>query len=128
MLVDEGVLTKVAYSTHPERFEYRLTRKGLGLYPVLMTLSQWGDQWLSDEHGAPMHYWHSGCASVCEPTLSCSTCGEPLRPEEVSSNHGAEISEYVAHLKQHGLPIPTDAQLPKMAGEHRKTKTKGAVR
>ena len=24
-----------------------------------MTLSQWGDQWLSDEQGAPMHYWHS---------------------------------------------------------------------
>lgn len=132
MLVDEGVLTKVPYSTHPERFEYRLTRKGLGLYPVLMTLSQWGDQWLSDEQGAPVKYWHSGCASGCHAVLACSECGEPLRAEEVSAKNGAELSDYVAHLKQHGLPIPTDAELPKLAGEHRKTKnitkTNGAIR
>jgi DNA-binding HxlR family transcriptional regulator len=128
MLVDEGVLTKVPYSTHPERFEYRLTRKGLGLYPVLMTLSQWGDQWLSDEHGAPVKYWHSGCASDCHAVLACSECGEPLRAEEVSAKNGTELSDYVAHLKQHGLPMPTDAELPKLAGEYRKTKTKGTVR
>ncbi len=128
MLVEEGVLTKVAYSKNPERFEYRLTRKGLGLYPVLMTLSQWGDQWLSDEHGAPIHYWHSGCARHCQTILTCSECSEPLKPEEVLPKYGTELNDYVAHLKQHGLPIPTDGELPKLAGEHRKTKLRGAQR
>ena len=47
-LVDEGVLTRVAYMERPTRHEYRLTRKGLALYPVLMTLSQWGDDWMDD--------------------------------------------------------------------------------
>ena len=32
-LVDEGVLTRVAYMERPTRYEYRLTRKGLALYP-----------------------------------------------------------------------------------------------
>src|SRR3954454_3286428 len=32
-LVDEGVLARVAYQQRPERFEYRLTEKGLGLWP-----------------------------------------------------------------------------------------------
>ena len=41
-LVDEGVLTRVAYMDRPTRYEYRLTRKGLALYPVLLTLSHWG--------------------------------------------------------------------------------------
>jgi DNA-binding HxlR family transcriptional regulator len=49
-LVDEGVLTRVAYMERPTRYEYRLTRKGLALYPVLMTLSQWGDDCGSGEH------------------------------------------------------------------------------
>src|SRR5205823_14777410 len=43
-LVDEGVLERVAYQERPERFEYRLTEKGLDLWPVLATLMQWGDQ------------------------------------------------------------------------------------
>ena len=47
-LVDEGVLTRVAFMDRPTRYEYRLTRKGLALYPVLMTLSQWGDDWMDD--------------------------------------------------------------------------------
>ena len=54
-LVDEGVLTRVAYMERPVRYEYRLTRKGLALYPVLMTLSQWGDDWLDDGNGPPEH-------------------------------------------------------------------------
>ena len=37
-LVDHGVLTKVPYQERPLRHEYRLTRKGLGLYPVFKRL------------------------------------------------------------------------------------------
>jgi DNA-binding HxlR family transcriptional regulator len=45
-LVEQGVLVKVPYCDHPPRHEYRLTRKGLGLYPVLMSLARWGDDWM----------------------------------------------------------------------------------
>ena len=45
-LVEQGVLVKVPYHDRPLRYEYRLTRKGLGLYPVLMSLSRWGDEWM----------------------------------------------------------------------------------
>ncbi|HEY0438157.1 MAG TPA: helix-turn-helix domain-containing protein, partial [Phenylobacterium sp.] len=34
-LVDAFVLTKVAYRQNPTRYEYRLTEKGLDLYPVV---------------------------------------------------------------------------------------------
>jgi DNA-binding HxlR family transcriptional regulator len=48
-LVAEDVLERVAYSERPERFEYRLTRKGRELGLPLLALMQWGDRYLSDK-------------------------------------------------------------------------------
>ena len=42
-LVESGVMTKVPYSRNPERFEYRLTRKGLGLYPDNLAKEYFGE-------------------------------------------------------------------------------------
>ena len=48
-LVDEGILERVRYSERPERYEYRLTRKGKDLQIALAGLTQWGDKYLSDK-------------------------------------------------------------------------------
>jgi DNA-binding HxlR family transcriptional regulator len=48
-LVEEGVLERVRYSERPERFEYRLTRKGRELNIALTGLRQWGDKYLSEK-------------------------------------------------------------------------------
>ena len=48
-LVAEGILERVRYSERPERFEYRLTKKGAELRVVLLALMQWGDRHLSDK-------------------------------------------------------------------------------
>jgi DNA-binding HxlR family transcriptional regulator len=45
-LVDEGILERVRYSERPERFEYRLTEKGVDLRVALVALMQWGDRHL----------------------------------------------------------------------------------
>src|ERR1700679_3446956 len=46
-LVDEGLLRKVPYqdSGQRRRYEYRLTGKGLDLYPLLVGLMAWGGQY-----------------------------------------------------------------------------------
>jgi DNA-binding HxlR family transcriptional regulator len=41
-LVDAGVLTKVAYSRRPARFDYQLTDKGRELSPALGVFRDWG--------------------------------------------------------------------------------------
>ena len=46
-LVDEGILRRVLYHERPQRFEYRLTRKGTDLWPVLVALLKWGDRHVS---------------------------------------------------------------------------------
>src|SRR5919201_2717417 len=48
-LVDEGILERVRYSDRPERYEYRLTRKGRELNVALTALRQWGDTYLSEK-------------------------------------------------------------------------------
>src|SRR5262249_21377426 len=41
-LVQAGVLRKRRYRLRPPRYEYRLTKKGLELYPVMMAIVHWG--------------------------------------------------------------------------------------
>lgn len=101
-LVDHGVLVKVPYHERPVRYEYRLTRKGLGLYPVLMSLARWGDEWMDQGQGAPLEYTHQGCGKKTRPTLTCSECGEALRPEEVTPHLGPVLSGLAARLEDEG--------------------------
>jgi len=51
-LVASFVLTKKAYQENPTRYEYRLTPKGLDLYPVVLSMVHWGDMHLSGRKGA----------------------------------------------------------------------------
>ena len=97
-LVDAGVLVKVPYNDRPLRYEYRLTRKGLGLYPVLLTLARWGDEWMDKGEGVPMEYVHQKCGQITQPVLTCSECNEPLKPQEVVPQLGPALRKLVEQL------------------------------
>lgn len=50
LLEREGLVTATPYQTNPVRHEYRLTRKGADLLPVLQAIAQWSlanlpDRW-----------------------------------------------------------------------------------
>lgn len=74
-LVDEGVLERRPYGSHPDRFEYRLTEKGLDLYPVIVSLLTWGDRWMDDGEGPPLALRHNACGHLTHPELACPECG-----------------------------------------------------
>src|SRR3974377_1083764 len=57
-LVGAGVLERQQYSEHPARFEYRLTEAGRDLYPVIVTLMRWGDQYLAGDDGPALVLLH----------------------------------------------------------------------
>ena len=86
-LVDEGILERRPYQERPPRYEYRLTRKGRDLYPVLVSLMQWGDQHGGFE-GAPMQLRHQNCGELTAPVLTCSCCNEELDPKRVTPEPG----------------------------------------
>src|SRR5260370_23071255 len=72
-LVEEGLLRKVPYqdSGQRSRDEYRLTDKGLDLYPVLVALMQWGDQYAVAPAGPQVLLRHRDCGEPLQLQLSC---------------------------------------------------------
>ncbi len=73
-LVAEGLLRKVRYqeSGQRSRDEYRLTDKGLDLYPVLVALMEWGDQYAGDADGPPVLLRHRDCGEPVRLQLTCA--------------------------------------------------------
>jgi DNA-binding HxlR family transcriptional regulator len=90
-LVDAGILERRRYQERPERFEYRLTEKGVDLYPVMMALVRWGDRWHDDGRGKPIEHVHRRCQHVMHSAIVCSECGEPLDPHEVDVRAGPAL-------------------------------------
>jgi len=82
-LTDEEILKKVLYQSQPPRYEYRLTKKGLELLPVLMTIMNWGDKWMSEADMVPVIFIHKDCGEEITPKLVCSHCGGDLNAHNV---------------------------------------------
>ena len=75
-LTELGLMHKVSYSAGTTRFEYRLTDRGLDLYPTMLALMKFGDRWLSDALRPPLQLVHSKCSHACLPLVVCSSCKE----------------------------------------------------
>jgi DNA-binding HxlR family transcriptional regulator len=94
-LVDEGLLRKVPYREpgQRQRDEYRLTEKGLDLYPLLVALMHWGDKHLAGDGGPPVLLTHRDCGAVIEQHFSCADGHEVAGPREVAAlpGSGAEL-------------------------------------
>ncbi|MBX3510086.1 MAG: helix-turn-helix transcriptional regulator [Hyphomonadaceae bacterium] len=91
LLVEEGVLRKVAYEHRPPRYEYRLTEKGLGLYPAIIALVHWGDAHYAGRRGPPMLHRHLACGHDFRAVTTCSECGGEVRPREVAPHPGPGV-------------------------------------
>ena len=48
-LVEEGIFDREPYGDRADRYDYRLTQKGLDLQVALAGLRQWGDTYLCDK-------------------------------------------------------------------------------
>ena len=66
-----------------DRFEYRLTEKGIDLHPVIGGLVQWGDRWMDEGDGPPVSWVHRTCGHVTTPKLHCSECGDAIEAREI---------------------------------------------
>lgn len=86
-LCEEGILRRSRYQDKPERYEYRLTRKGVELWPVMMSLMLWGDRHYAPE-GPPAVVLHRGCGGRLNRRLACDRCGDHLEPNEVEGVAG----------------------------------------
>jgi DNA-binding HxlR family transcriptional regulator len=87
-LVEAGILRREPYKDKVRtRHRYRLTEKGLDLYPVLMALREWGDKYMADD-GPPLRVRHKGCGGEPRIDLRCDRCGEEVGARDAEALPG----------------------------------------
>jgi DNA-binding HxlR family transcriptional regulator len=79
-LVAHGILTKQIY--RPHRYEYRLTKRGLDLYPVPLASLTWAERWhAACRDGMPLR--HKLCGKHFKAVLTCEQCSRPASYSEM---------------------------------------------
>jgi DNA-binding HxlR family transcriptional regulator len=92
-LVAHGVLERVPYQRRPTRYEYRLTEKGRDLYPVVVSLTRWGDRWMAGDDGPPLKLVHRGCGHEIMPELACPACSAPITARDMQARPGPALAK-----------------------------------
>ena len=87
-LVEQGVLAKRLYLESPARYEYRLTEKGLDLWPAIVALMQWGDRYALGPDGPPVVLEHRGCGGALDEHRICTVCGARVKVREARALPG----------------------------------------
>jgi len=105
LLVQSGVLAK---APGPGRRElYRLTDKGIDLFPVLRTLVAWGDRHYAP-NGPRRHFRHAGDNGDVDLAGVCQDCGKSLAVPDyiVTAGPGAAPSDADADVVTRALSVP----------------------
>jgi len=78
-LVAEGLLRKVPYREAGQRArsEYRLTEKGLALYPLIVALLEWGNTYAVSAEGPLVELTHRDCGAPVQLEVRCAE-GHPV--------------------------------------------------
>ncbi|MFI1916555.1 winged helix-turn-helix transcriptional regulator [Nocardia sp. NPDC020380] len=89
-LTDEGLLRRETYQEAGSRprDEYRLTAKGIELFPALVALMQWGDHWTADPAGPPVELFHRDCGEPIKAEIHCAAGHGPLTARDVQGRPG----------------------------------------
>ncbi len=87
-LTESGLFVQEQYSERPVRFEYVLTPRGRAVWPILIAMWAWEQEW-APASAAPlptMH--HTACGLDFDPRLGCRSCGNPADAHDVVAAFG----------------------------------------
>lgn len=87
-LEEHGVIERVPYRERPLRHEYRLTEKGLDLWPTIMALMSWGNRHAPPEGGPAVIVEHRDCGGEIDEHRICSRCGARLQARDTVGRPG----------------------------------------
>ncbi len=80
------------------RVQYRLTEKGMALYPVLVALKDWGDKWEGDFDEPRMMLKVRETGETIPPVAVRTADGRALSPQEVSPVLGENADKLTKQL------------------------------
>lgn len=74
-LVDANI-----FQLDPETHEYLLTEMGATLKPVVVSLTRWGDRWVS---AGPVRFVHDTCDTEVDLDFWCADCADAVDHKDV---------------------------------------------
>ena len=97
-LVDEGLLRKVPYREPGQRSrsEYRLTEKGLALFPVMVALLEWGNTYAASPDGPVVELRHRDCGAPVRLELRCGEDHLVPSPRDITPIPGPGARRLIA--------------------------------
>lgn len=87
-LVRAGILRRERSAGDGRSHDYRLTEKGLTLYPVLIAMTDWGERWAANPKGARIKLCDRRTGRPVERVTVRSRDGRALRPADVVARPG----------------------------------------
>lgn len=99
-LEKQGIVERRAYQQRPARYEYRLTGKGVDLWPVLIALKDWCARWGKWPEGEPLKIRHKACDHLTSMKVVCSHCGEPIDARDVRQEMSAAMVKERARMAE----------------------------
>ena len=82
-LIEHELLRREATDGEGAREEYRLTNKGRALFPAVVALMQWGDQWVHGDIGAPLVLLDRASGKAID-RLSVTAAGNVTGPQQIA--------------------------------------------
>jgi DNA-binding HxlR family transcriptional regulator len=87
-LVEAGVFSRIAYTAHPPRFDYRLTQRGEQMWPILLTIWAWERRWVHDSGHRLPPVRHMNCGRIVDPIVTCDDCAAHSSVRDVTAGFG----------------------------------------
>lgn len=87
-LTEMGVFERVEYQSRAKRFEYRLTKRGRDLWPMLLSVWAWESRWVPEHQESLPRMVHRRCGREFLPILTCAACSRSVRPRDVVGGFG----------------------------------------
>jgi DNA-binding HxlR family transcriptional regulator len=101
-LTDAGILMRRRLPDDGRGVEYKLTEKGLELYPVLVSLLDWGEKWEGNGNGPRLLLLERDSGRPIAPMAVRADDGRALTPQEVTVAAGPGASGHVEALLRTG--------------------------
>lgn len=113
-LVDNEIMERVAYSSKPPRYDYRLTVRGRQMWPMLLTMWAWEQRWVADTGQTLPEMKHTTCGATFAPLLICTACEAHVEARDVigtfgpSGDHARSIPATATRRRAHSGSRPSE--------------------
>ncbi len=94
-LVQHKILEKTPTKPGTQRFTYHLSESGFALMPVLLSITQWGDDWVSGEGNEPVQFVDSKHRQPIRKLVPISANGSELGVSEVIPSPGPGADKHI---------------------------------